>query len=161
MNKKMITLISAVLLGIVLIPSCTVANVNNPIKIEKEYVNQQILIRAPAYVNKFNTRDVVVLELKYNSTNEIVFSNDYGLRIFEKTADGWTEVKEMPTETFPPDDIILSPSKEMPAVQSVMFFPDLPDFGRKYSLRIYVIGLMSSNGEEIEVAAFTDIELHP
>ncbi len=157
----MIFLISAVLLGIVLIPSCTVADVNNPIPIEEEYVNQQILIRAPAYVNKFNTRDAVILELKYNSTNEIVFPNDYGLRIFEKTADGWTEIKEIPTETFPPDDIILSPLKEMPAVQTVMFFPNLPDLGRKYSLRIYVIGQMNSNGKKIEIAAFVDIVLQP
>jgi hypothetical protein len=161
MNSKIIAQISTVLLCLVLTSSCTPSEVGSPIPENEKYVNQQILLRAPTSINTFGTRDVVVLELKYNSTNEIVFPNNYGLRIFEKTADGWMEIKEIPTETFPPDDIILSPLKEMPAVQSVMFFPDLPDLERKYSLRIYAIGQMSSNGQTIEVMAFTDIVLRP
>jgi len=161
MNKQTIALISVVLFGSLLLSSCIAPELGNPIQIAEEYVNQQILIRAPAYANKFSTRDVVILELKYNSPNEIVFPNNYGLRIFEKTTDGWVEVKEKLTDRIPPGDIILSPTKELPVVQVVMLFPDLPDLGRKYSLRIYVVGQMNSNGKEIEIAAFVDIVLQP
>ena len=161
MNNKKVALITAVLLGFVLISSCTPSETNSPIPTDEEYVNRQILIRAPDYANKFDTRDFIMLELKYNTTNEIVFPNNYGLKIFEKTADGWVEIKEQPTERVPPGDIIFSPLKEMPAVPVVMVFPDLPDLGQKYSLRIYVIGQMSSNGQTIEVVAFTDIVLNP
>lgn len=155
---KNITLIFAVAL---LISSCTTPKLNDPIQTEGEYVNRQIQIRAPAYANKFNTRDVVILELRYNSTNEIVFHDDYGLRIFEKVGDGWIEIKQKPTDRVPSGDIILSPRKEISAVQVVMLFPDLPDLERKYLVRIYVIGQMNSDGGKVEVVAFTDIVLQP
>jgi len=161
MNKQTIVLLFIVIFYSLSTSSCADSKLNDPIQIADEYVNRQILIRAPAYANKFSTKDVVILELKYNSTNEIVFPNNYGVRIFEETSNGWIEIKEKATDRVPPDDIVLSPMKEMPAVQVVMLFPDLPNLGRKYALRIYVIGQMNSNGKKIEIAAFVDIVLQP
>ena len=160
MQNKIIVLSCPILLALTLLTSCA-SEKNNPISINEKYVNQQILLRAPNYANTFRTRDSHTLELKYNSDNEIVFPNNYNLRIFENTSTGWVEIKEKPTERIPPGDIVLSPTKELPAVQIVILFPDLPSLEREYSLRIYVIGQMEVHGETEQVIACTQIVLYP
>lgn len=128
---------------------------------DDRFVNKQIFIRAPAYANKFKTSDLIILELKYDSNNEIVFSNNYGLKIFESTKDGWIEIKEKPTDRIPSGNIVLSPWAEMPATQIVMLYPDLPNLQRQYSLRIYVIGQMKGDEGTTKISAYTDITLSP
>lgn len=143
-----------------LISACT-SDKNDPIQMDGTYVNQQIILRAPSYANEFGTNEALILELKYNSINEIVFPNNYGLRIFEETEDGWKEVQEKPTERTPTGDIIFSPEKLMPAVHIVGVYPNLQRPGQKHNLRVYVIGEMNVNGEVIKVAAYTDVTLKP
>jgi hypothetical protein len=159
--KITIQTISLLILFQVFLVSCSSSDDNPPLSFENKYINQQILLRAPDYSNTFSITDPISLELKYNSTNEIVFPNNYNLKIFEKTADGWVEVKEKPTERYPPDDIVLSPTKYMPAVQVVPLFPDLLNPFVKHELRIYVIGNMKTGDGIKEVAAYTDVILHP
>jgi hypothetical protein len=141
--------------------SCSELTPAPPIDIEKEYLNQQILLRAPNFSNSFNTLDRISLELKYNSNREIVFPNNFNLKMFIQTNEGWMEINERPIVRLPPGDVVFSPSKMMPAVQVIYFSPELPSSNQKYKLRIYVIGSMKEMGESIKVAAFTDIELHP
>jgi hypothetical protein len=131
-----------------LISACT-SDKNDPIQMDGTNVNQQINLRAPAYANEFGTNEALILELKYNSINEIVFPNNYGIRIFEETEDGWIEVQEKPTERF------------MPAVHIVGVYPNLQRPDLKHNLRVYVIGEMKVNGEVVEVAAYTDVKLKP
>jgi hypothetical protein len=131
-----------------------------PVTLDEKYVNQQILLRTSKH-NTFTTNDSILLEMKYNSTNEIVFPRDYNLRLFENTKDGWVEIYEKPVTRNPPDDIVLSPNKYISFIQAIFVFPDLPNYDRKYKLRIYVFGEMKEEGEIVEVAAYTDVVLHP
>jgi hypothetical protein len=145
----------------IVLPSCSTTNPNHPIPIEEGFQNKQILIRAPGYANTFKTTESLILELKYNSYNEIVFPRNYNLRIFEYSDDEWVEIKEKPTQRFPDEDIIFSPDKYMPAVQVVGLFPDLPDIFREYKLRIYVTGKMKTDDGNQDVTAYVDVVLTP
>jgi hypothetical protein len=128
---------------------------------DEKYVNQQILLRAAPYGNSYTINDPIIFELKYNSNKTITFPSNYNVRAFEDSKDGWIEIDEKPVKNNLPDEIVLSPDIELPLVQIVAFFPNLPDFYRKYKLRIYVFGEMKEEGEIVEVAAYTDVVLHP
>jgi hypothetical protein len=151
-------MICLLLLLLVLI-SCSTTNADHPIPIEEGLLNNQILIRAPGYSNSFKTTEPLNLELKYYSNNEIVFQNNYNLRIFQFISSKWIEIKEKPTERFPIGEVIFSPNKYMPAVEVVTLFPDLPDFNKEYQLRIYVTGVMKTNVENKDVSAYVDVML--
>jgi hypothetical protein len=156
-----IVIISYLLLLHIILLSCSTASPKHPIPTEEGFLNKQILIRAPSYANKFKTTETLVLELKYNSTNVIVFPRNYNLRIFEYSGDDWVEIKEKPTQRFPDEDIIFSPDKYIPAVQVVGLFPDLPDIFREYKLRIYLTGKMKTDDGDQDVTAFVDVVLTP
>jgi len=161
MNKKTLIFLIFIFLSITIFTTCNPKLKDDPIFIDKEYLNQQISLRALNYANSFTTKDSIILELKYQSNNEIIFPNNYNVRIFEYYDDVWNEIKEKPTERNPPGEIILSPEKELPVVQIVAVFPDLPDYNRKYYLRIYILGKMKEMGDIKEVVAYTELILHP
>jgi len=144
-----------------ILTACTSSEKKAPLSFENKYLNQQIQIKALNFGNTFTTTDSLSLELEYKSNNEIVFPNNYGLRIFEKTKDGWQEIKEMPTQRIPSGNIVLSPDVDISAVDIVSLFPDLTNSNEKTTLCIYVIGQMTENGETKSVAAFTTVVLHP
>lgn len=159
--KASFHLIFPIILLQILLASCSSLDSTPPVSFEEGYVNQQILLRAPDFSNTFRTTDVISLELKYNSTNEITFPNNYNLRIFQRTNGEWIELYEKPTERLPAGDVVFSPTKEMPAVHVIYLYPDLQEPSPKYQLRIYVIGEMRTKEGIKKVAAYTDITLHP
>lgn len=155
---------SKVLILIILSASILVSCVSSrqpPVTLDEKYVNQQILLRAPLYANTYMTSNPIFLELKYNSNKTITIPTNYNVKAFEKSKDGWIEINEKPVESNLPDEIVLSPDIELPLIQVVSFIPNLPDIYRKYKLRIYVFGEMKEEGEIVEVAAYTDVVLHP
>jgi hypothetical protein len=139
--------------------SCSSFADNSPVDIEKSYVNRQILLRAPDLSNTFGTKDPIYLELESNSNNEIVFPNNYNLRIFERSDGDWIPISEIPTRRLPEGDMVFSPMKK--GRETTYVDPDLKDFARKYQLRIYVIGDMKTDEGIKQVAAYVDVELHP
>lgn len=159
--KNLFRLICSIILFQVVLVSCTSLNNKPPLTFDDGYLNQQILLRAPNNFNTFKTADPILLELKYNSNNEIVLPNDYNLRIFERTSESWVEIKEKPIERLPAGDIILSPTKLMPAVEVIFLSPDLDNPEKRDQLRIYVTGDMITNEGIKKVAAYADITLYP
>jgi len=141
--------------------SCSSLEHDPPIGIEKDFINQQILLRAPSFSNTFSTIDPINLELKYNTSNEIIFPNNYNLKLFTQVNEGWIEIQEKPTVRLPSGNIIFSPTKDMPAVEDIFVSPELLDISQQYELRIYIIGDMKVDGDVVRVAAYTDVTLHP
>lgn len=133
----------------------------NLVNIESSYTNQQILLKVAGILNSFKTDDPIFLELYYNTSKEIIFPSNYNLRIFYKNSDEWIEIKEKPTQRFPGEDIVFSPTQPMSYAESVVLAPDLPNKLEKYHLRIYVVGNMNEEGKIIQVTAYTEIELSP
>jgi hypothetical protein len=144
-----------------LLVSCSNLDGHPPLSFDDAYLNQQILLRVGSFLNTFKTSDPINLELKYNSYDEIVFPNNYNLKIFERTNGTWAEIVEKPITRLPAGDVVFSPTKEMPAVYVIYLSPDLKNINTNYQLRIYVFGNMKTNEGIQEVAAYTDIELHP
>lgn len=159
--KKLFRLICLLLVFQVLLVACSNVDNNSPLSFDDNYVNRQILLTAPNHTNTFRTFDPIYLELKHNSINEVVFRNNYNLRIFERTNESWVEINEKSTAQNPSDEIIFSPTQLMPVVQVIVVSPDVGSVSSKHQLRVYVSGDMKT-GESIQkVAAFVDVTLQP
>ena len=161
MNLKPYIAFAVVVICLMLMVSCKTSVEASPVLVDERYLNKQILLRAPSYSNTFKTEDQISLELKYNSSDEIVFPNNYNLRIFERTSDTWVEIKERPRERYPLGDVVFSATKYMPPVQVIFLMPDLTSLGQKHQLRIYVFGNMKIGDDIVKAAAFTDVTLSP
>jgi hypothetical protein len=140
---------------------CASNDLPSPVDIPNEFVNQQILLRVSPYGNTYKTTDTVTLELKYVSTNVIIFPRNFNLKIFEYIDDQWVTINEKPTERVPQEDIVLAPYKEIPVVTAVSLYPDILDIWKSHKLRIYVVGEMQTDAGVQDVAAYTEIILNP
>lgn len=160
MNTKKI--VPMILLFCFAITSCSPQEVSPPVHIDSEYLNNQIKLRVANYSNTFKTSNSIHLEMKYNTNREIVFPNNYNIRLFYRLDSKWIEVSEKTTERYPKGDIVFSPTAYAPPVEVVVVFPDLPEKFKEYDLRIYVMGDMKSDNDGIaKVAAYVDITLLP
>ena len=131
-----------------------------PIKLDEVYVNKQIKLIAAQELNDFKTKDSVGLILEYNSENKILFPPNYNLRIFIKEDGKWLEIKEKPT-IRPENDVVLSPDVPISYGQIVSFFPQIPDITKKYTMRAYVFGNMTTKEGTVQVGSFVDFILIP
>ncbi len=161
MKNRFLIIICFVFVLVIVLTACSTSEKKDPLSFDSRYLNQQIKISPFDYVNTFTTKGPLRLHLEYNSSNKIVFPNNYGLRIFEETKDDWQEIKEKPTVRIPSGDIILSPEVDITAVDTVGLFPELTNFNKSTKLCIYVIGQMMDNGEAKSVAAYTNVVLYP
>jgi hypothetical protein len=146
-----------------MIASCSALNGKPdkpPIEFDPAYLNQQIKLIAIKNLSAFQTKYPVAVLLEYDSTNEIVLSSNYNLRIFIQQDGQWLEVKDQITMR-PKDPIVLSPSIPSSYGQSVMFFPSLDDLTKTYHMRVYVFGDMKTQAGTQRVAAFVDFVLTP
>lgn len=158
-RTRIFSMLCCILIWQVLLASCSGSDDNSPVDIGEDYVNQQILLSAPDFFNTFNTEDSIYIELRSYSKNEIIFPNDYNLRIFERNNGDWIEIYEIPTTRSPAGDVILSLATR--TRQTTYVTPDLADRTRRYQLRIYVIGDMKTDEGIKQVAAYVDLELRP
>ena len=151
---------SLCLLGSIL-GACSTKESYPPIEIDKNYLNQQIPLEAPNFSNTFRTADAISIEIRNITAHEVVFPNNYNIKIFSYSDNEWVEIPETPTARLPDGDFVLAPNSNMLTIETTFVLPDLPDLNRQYNLRIYVFGDMKANGESMEVAAFTDVTLRP
>ena len=161
-TKLSTTIILWMLITAIALLSCSTSpskDTQPSVDIDERYLNNQVTVRAPEIFNSFRTNDPVILEILNYSDNEIRFSNDYSLRIFKKTDDGWVEIKEIPTTRLPEDDIIFSPNSS--TIEDFAVFPDLKDYSQNYRLRIYIIGDMQTEQGHQKVSAYTEVQLQP
>jgi hypothetical protein len=91
-----------------------------PIDFDPNYLNQQIRLLVSKELSAFKTDSDVGLLLEYNTVNEIIFPNNYNLRIFVQQNDQWVEVKQRPT-IRPNGPVILSPNIPSSRGQIVAF----------------------------------------
>ena len=159
MRMKILFSMACWILVCLFLVSCSNPQNDTLIDIQDDYLNQQVILRAPTFFNTFKTANPIVLDLISNSSNDIVFPNDYNLRIFKRTNEGWIEIKEIPTVRLPKRDIVLSPTTK--AVEHLDVIPNLIDYSQSYQLRIYAIGDMKTNEGIKKVAASFDVTLSP
>lgn len=149
------------LIALLIIASCSVNNQTDLLSVDVEYLNNQIQLRPAKYLNSYNTKDSITLELKYNSTNRIVFPRNFNLRYFEKRKSEWVEINEKNVERYPLNEVIFSPEDSNSLVHIINAFPEILIPTKKCHLRIYVSGVMDTSEGPVDVAAFTDVYLSP
>lgn len=146
-----------------LMTSCsTLKSIPNkpPVDFDAAFLNQQIRLVAMRELGSFRTGDDQAVLLEYNTTNKIVFPNDYNLRIFIQQNGQWIEIKEKPT-IRPEKQVILSPNIPTSYGHIVGFWPQLDDLTKMYNMRLYVFGEMETPDGTKQVAAFVDFVLTP
>ena len=141
--------------------SCISAYDEPPVELEEEYVNQQIKLLAPDHFNTYETISPIALEVQYYSNNDIVFPNNYNVRIFKRTDQGWIELKERPVTRLPEDDILFSADKETFAIRLFTVDPELDKYDEPSELRFYIFGDMQDEQGIKQVAAYVDVKLNP
>jgi len=157
--KSTFSMLCCVLICQSILVSCSNPKNDILIDIQNDYLDQQVVLRAPTFFNTFTTADPIVLDLISNSNDEIVFPNNYDLRIFKRTNEGWIEIKEIPTVRLPEGGVVFSPMTK--TIEHLDVSPDLVDYSQRYQLRIYVIGEMKTNESVKKVAASFDVTLNP
>jgi len=139
--------------------ACASTKLESPVNFDDAYINQQIKVFAPKEFNSFRTTDDIGLEVQYNSNNEIVFPNDYNVRIFKKSNNQWKELQEKPILRLPEDDIVFSAKTDGLRIFTVE--PDLGDYTRDCKLRFYIFGDMKADDRIKKVSAYVDVILRP
>ena len=127
--------------------------------VEDSNINNQVHAKVYELMNTFKTVRPVFLEIRSFTPNAIVFKNNFSVRIFQQTNNGWKEITEEPTTRLPEDDIVFSPDKG--TLQVFAVHPHLDDYTHNVQLRIYVIGDMQTDQGTTKVAAYADVTLHP
>lgn len=127
--------------------------------IEANNTNNQIHAKVYELMNTFETVNPVFLEIQSFAPGIIVFNNNFGVRIFQKTNNDWKEIKEKTTTRLPEDDVVFSPENGMVKIFTV--FPELDDYTHNVQLRIYIIGEIQTDQDITKVAAYVDVMLHP
>jgi len=144
-----------------LLLSCARTESEPPVDIKDGYINQQIQLLVPAQFNSYKTTSPVVLEVQYYSNNDIVFPNNYNVRIFKQTNNGWVEIQEQPILRLPEEDIVFSAERETDAVRLFTVYLELDEYDQSSKLRFYIIGDMKVEKEIQQVAAYVDVTLNP
>ena len=143
--------------------SCSVIYQNPskpPVDFDAAYMNRQIRLIVVRELSAFKTNSDVAVLLEYDTTNEIVFPNNYNLRLFIQQNGQWEETKEKPT-IRPGGQVVLSPNNPSSYGQIVWFWPQLDDPNKTYHMRVYVFGDMKTPEGIKQVAAFADFVLTP
>jgi len=131
-----------------------------PVDLEDNYTNQQIKLFTPGQFNTYEPISSVVLEVQYHSDNDIVFPNDFNVKIYERTRKGWIEIPERPILRLPEDDIRFSLDGKT-TVRLFTVDPDLDNYGQTHDLRFYIFGDMKVDGGIRPVVAYVDVKLSP
>jgi hypothetical protein len=139
--------------------SCT-TKIASPLEFEDKYLNNQILLHVFPQVNSFKTSDYLVINMTFRTDADIVFPNNYNLRLFVKEKSSWKEIYEKPVERLPAGDFIFFP-RTSPQMWTIFIEPDLENNNQKYFMRLYVSGKMMDNGKMKTVASFIDVNLKP
>ena len=160
MKKIIIILISALCIGLLIYHFQSSEPPQPPIPFDSAYLNQQIRLIAPQGLNSYKIGDLVGILLEYDTSNKIVFPNNYNLRLFTLIDNQWIEIWEKPTERLP-DKIVLSPETSSSYNQIIGFIPSINDRTKIYNIRLYIFGDMLTPDGVKKVAGFVDFILTP
>jgi len=127
-------------------------------------LNTRLELVVPDGWNSYTTDDEIGMVINNISDEPILFDHYFGARLFFLQDNQWVETENAMT-FMNMDAILLEPNAELdfhkkhPAV----VHPALPDLGKKYTLRIYLIGNVCKDGQptSTKTAVYIDLDLKP
>lgn len=128
------------------------------VSIDKENLNHQVSLCAPAYANNYKLDRPIILEVKNVTNQTIIFPRNFNMQLFILDQGKWFQIKEQDVERLPKEDVILSPNTQI--IQDFSAFPDFPKANTNYRLRIYVTGTVQDEANTI-VSSYTEVFVKP
>jgi hypothetical protein len=145
---------------IIFVASCSVGKSNDiNANSDQNNVNSEIKIyEIPGQEEIKKNNSLISLQITNLSDNNIVFPNDYGLRLFVLNGDIWKEVNNCYHYAETERDL---PSVNGPQIGLVFdIFPCVDEINKTKTLRVWVIGTKQDETGE-KVMAFIDLILKP
>jgi hypothetical protein len=142
-----------------LVESSTVPTPNIGIDVQS---GKYLEITAPKGWNSFKTDDLISLEIRNISKNQIIADPDFGARIFVLTDGEWIEVENK--IVYKNDPFTLDPTENYDPMKtaSTGVRPELLDYSIRSEVRIFIVGTLIENGKESKkVASYIDLTLNP
>lgn len=159
--QKFVTrfILFAILVSIVSCNSETKSPQFPPIEdVDIKSLNKKIRLSDKDVDNSFKNGETLSLVVTNISDTPIVFSDDFGAKIFSLKNKKWVEVKNNYMYSGNPGK--LPPKKDVPIGFVVKMKPYLPDMLDSQSIRIVVIGYPENDKNNV-TGAFVDITLYP
>ena len=133
------------------------------IDLPRRYINSDVKITIPKGWNSFLIDDLISIKIENVGKDQIKFSNDFGLELFQWNGSGWIRVDLVETN-YLVDEYILKPyQKEIRDCGTTDFIPIIVDKRIPARLRIIVYGKRMVNHQvsNVTVAAYKDIWIYP
>lgn len=132
--------------------------------IPPENLNTKVRVIAPRGLNTYKINAPIQLVIYVMGDEAIIFSPDFGVKIFLYKDGEWTEVVETVPITYLHGDTILPPSQGNSFLSgSARAFPLFPGADHPVLLRIFVLGHVyrDATATDEKVGAYVDVILHP
>jgi|WetSurMetagenome_2_1015567.scaffolds.fasta_scaffold48106_1 hypothetical protein len=123
-----------------------------------EYNTKFVITLWPGTPNAIKNGGIASLVLHNQSGISFVFSNDYGVKIFEKQSQGWKPVENR--FEYPNVKYLLQTSTGNPGGLAFEASPFDPELKSPATVRIILIGHVKDKPDET-VGAFIDMEINP
>jgi hypothetical protein len=131
--------------------------------IPESEINTRLRLTAPDSLNTHKPEDTITLTVEVISTDQVVFPNDFGARMFISEDSKWVEVKNF--MGYPPDATFLLSKTADPLHRRLIVYvsPILPDSSKATTVRIFLIANIYRNGNATDekTAGYIDFNLAP
>jgi hypothetical protein len=144
--------------------SCTQINKGSSIDehlnldIPSKEINTRILLAEPAGLSSLKIGDILNIMLKNISKDTIMFTPDYGIRVFEKQTGNWAEIKN---DVGNPNVNLFLPPKggTDPGLTIIYLNPALRETRVPVDIYVVVIGTVYNNGQPTPIKTGASILL--
>lgn len=123
-------------------------------------MNEEIRLRVPGDVNSFRISEMITLLVDNYSESQIQIVPDKDIRIFQKPAGGWVEIKNLMNYSSRIEIIPIKDS-ENPGGTIYQLAPEIVEKQTTVYLRIVVIGTKDPDGSASKIGAYVDLTMHP
>lgn len=155
-------------LGVLIISGCVnkLPDEIPDIGVSADEINTRVDLLGPFIDNNtVKNHDLVDITVRVVTQDKIVFSKDYGARIFTYEQDKWVEIKnDMIFSESIPDQVILPlPEGNLFPFGNAAVSPYIENLKRSIPIRIILVGNLVSEGKvtEEKTAGYIDLTLTP
>lgn len=157
--KNRISIIAIVSM-VLMLAGCSTSHETLPgIDLPAEEMNQDIrLIANPGGGCTFKNDEYLDFQIENLTDTPIIFSGDYGVKIFTQKDTDWVEVEN--ARGYPSTEYWLLPPKDDPFGQVVVITPSFLEIQEPTTIRVVVIGHREEDPDYL-VGAYSDVTIYP
>jgi len=124
---------------------------------EKNWNTSIRLVDDPVLSNSYKNGDVLMLRVENISETQIIFPNDFGIKLITWNGQNWANINNNFYYTFQP---VLPTKKSFPLGLILNALPYIPDLSSALKIRIVIVGHSENNDKEL-LGAYLDVMINP